>query len=191
VGSLCVSLVLAVGMVWQSTRSRVVPYVVEVDRLGQAESFPVPLSPSSLPELVTRMERYEVAAFIRDARSVTTDAAVEKMRLDELHSRACAAADRYLDDYFHSDGFAHNPFKLAQKQTVAVNINSILQLSANSWQIRWTEQTRDLNGIVLGPATRWEAQVQTTIDAPTGADGVVTNPLGFHITNLVWTQQQA
>jgi type IV secretory pathway TrbF-like protein len=189
-GSLCVSLVLAVGMVWQSARSRVVPYVVEVDRLGQAESFPVPLSPSSLPELVTGMERYEVAAFIRDARSVTTDPAVEKMRLDELHSRARGAADRYLDDYFHSDGFAHNPFKVAQKLTVAVKIDSILQLSTHSWQIRWTEQTRDLNGVADGQTTQWEAQIQTTMDVPTDADGVVTNPLGFEITNLVWTKQQ-
>jgi type IV secretion system protein TrbF len=189
-GSLCVSMVLAVGMVWQSTRSRVVPYVVEVDRLGQAQTFPVPLTPASMPEVVKGMERYEVAGFIRDARSVTTDPIVEKMRLAELHSRARGAADRYLDDYFHSDGFAHNPFKVAQKQTVALNIDSILQLSTHSWQIRWTEQTHDLNGIVDGPPTQWEAQIQTTIDAPTDADGVVTNPLGFHITNLVRTQQQ-
>ena len=47
-----------------------------------------------------------------------------------------------LDAYYHSDGFTHNPFKLAEKQTVSIQIDSILQLSPNSYQVRWTEEIR-------------------------------------------------
>ena len=35
-GALAVSLVLAIGVVWQGAQSKVVPYVVEVDKLGDA-----------------------------------------------------------------------------------------------------------------------------------------------------------
>ena len=35
-GSIAVSLILAGGVVWLSTHSRFVPYVVEVDKLGYA-----------------------------------------------------------------------------------------------------------------------------------------------------------
>ena len=37
-GSIAVSLILAAGIVWLSTRSRFVPYVVQVDKLGSMRS---------------------------------------------------------------------------------------------------------------------------------------------------------
>ena len=71
-GLLLLSLILAAGVVWQSTRSRFIPYVVEVDKLGYGLTVPKPLIPSTDPALVDRMERYEVASFIRDSRSVSS-----------------------------------------------------------------------------------------------------------------------
>ena len=38
VGSLALSGALACGLIWQSLQSRVVPYVVRVDRLGNAQA---------------------------------------------------------------------------------------------------------------------------------------------------------
>jgi type IV secretory pathway TrbF-like protein len=188
--ALLTGLVLAVGMVWLSLRSRYVPYVVVTDRLGQALTIPEPLTPASMPVVAARMERFEVEAFIRDAREVTSDPAVEQERLAALHAHARGAADRFLDDYYHSDNFAHNPFAIARKQTVSVRIDSILQLSAKSYQVRWTEQARDLNGVAAGPPTQWEAVLQTEIKPPATSDAIVSNPLGFYVTNLTWTEQQ-
>ncbi|MGC1808681.1 MAG: VirB8/TrbF family protein, partial [Candidatus Binataceae bacterium] len=71
-GLLLLSLILAAGVVWQSTRSRFIPYVVEVDKLGYGLTIPKPLIPSTDPALVDRMERYEVASFIRNSRSVSS-----------------------------------------------------------------------------------------------------------------------
>ena len=96
------------------------------------------------------MERYEVAAFIRNPRSVTSDPQVEHQMLNALLAHTRGAADRFLDEYYHSDNFSHNPFKIAEKQTVSVQIDSILQLSPRSYQVRWTEQQRDLNGVAVG-----------------------------------------
>lgn len=107
--SLLVSLVLAVGIVWLALRSRYVPYVVVADRLGQA--ITIPLTPASMPVVAARMERWEIEAFIRDARSVSSYPAVEQERLASLHAHARGAADRFLDDYYHSDKFAHDPFE--------------------------------------------------------------------------------
>ena len=39
-GLLLLSLILAAGVVWQSTRSRFIPYVVEVDKLGYGLTVP-------------------------------------------------------------------------------------------------------------------------------------------------------
>ena len=44
-GLLFLSLILAGGIVWISDRSRYIPYVVEVDKLGYALTVPQPLTP--------------------------------------------------------------------------------------------------------------------------------------------------
>src|SRR5580693_6701330 len=189
-GLLLLSLILAGGMVWLVSRSRFVPYVVEVDKLGYALTVPHPLTPAAVPNVTARMQRYEVAAFIRNARSVSSDPEVEHQMLNSLLAHARGAADRFLDAYYHSDSFTHNPFKLSEKQTVSIQIDSILQLSPSSYQVRWTEQQRDLNGVVVGTPNHWEAVLQTQIVPPNSDDAIVSNPLGFYVTQIVWTEQQ-
>jgi len=189
-GLLALSLILGSGIVWLTTRSRYIPYVVEVDKLGYALTVPQPLTPSAVPDVTARMERYEVADFIRNARAVSSDPQVEHEMLNSLLAHARGAADRFLDAYYHSDGFTHNPFKIAEKQTVSVQINSILQLSAQSYEVRWTEVQSDLNGVALGSPTHWEAQLQTRIVPPNSDDAILSNPLGFYVTQISWTQQQ-
>jgi type IV secretory pathway TrbF-like protein len=189
-GLLVLSLILASGLVWLISRSRYIPYVVEVDKLGYALTLPQPLSPASVPDVTARMQRYEIAAFIHNARSVTTDAQVEHQMLNSLLAHVRGAADRFLDAYYHSDSFTHNPFKLAEKETVSIQIDSILQLSPNSYQVRWTEQRRDLNGVAVGAPTHWEAVLQTQIVPANSDDAIISNPLGFYVTQISWTEQQ-
>ena len=189
-GLLALSLILAGSNAWLISRSRYVPYVVAVDKLGYALTVPQPLTPTSVPDVTARIQRYEVASFIRNARAVSSDVQVEQQMLNSLLAHTRGAADRFLDAYFHSDDFSHNPFKLAQKQTVSVQIDSILQLSPNNYQVRWSEQQRDLNGLSTGAPTHWEAVLQTQIVAPNSEDAIVSNPLGLYVTQISWTEQQ-
>jgi type IV secretory pathway TrbF-like protein len=184
------SLILALGIVWQSGRSRYIPYVVEVDKLGYALTVPRPLTPAAVPDVARRMERYEIAAFIRDARAVSSDPQVEQQMLNALLAHTRGAADRFLDDYYHSDDFSHNPFRIAGKRTVSVQIDSILRLSPASYQVRWTEQARGLSGEMAGTPTHWEAMLQTEVIPPKSDDAIVSNPLGFYVTRISWTEQQ-
>lgn len=179
-----IALVLACGIVWQASRSRIVPYVVQVDRLGQSIAIPEPLTPASLPVVTARMLRYELAAFIINARSVSADPAVTAQRLAALHAHARGTADAFLDQYLH----ANNPYVLARKQTVTVTVNAILQLAPASWQVRWTEAAFDTNGVSAGPPTAWEAVLKTAIDPPRSADALVDNPMGLHVVAMEWTQ---
>ena len=188
-GLLAATLTLASGIVWLSTRSRYIPYVVEVDKLGYALTVPNPLTPASAPDVATRMQRYELAAFIRDARSVSSDPQLEHHILNSLLAHVRGAADKFLDMYYHSDSFAHNPFKVAESQTVTVQIDSILQISPASYQVRWSEQRHDLSGVPLGAASHWEAMLQTEIVPPKSDESIVSNPLGFYVTQISWTQQ--
>jgi type IV secretion system protein TrbF len=182
--------VLAIGMVWQSLRSRYIPFIVQVDSQGYGLTIPHPLVPSSDPTLINRMERYQVASFIRDVRTISSDPGAEQYLLNDMLAHVQGAADKYLDEYFHADDAAHNPFKLAQHQTVAVSIDSILELSAHSYQVRWSEQARDHNGSTQGAPTHWEAVMQTVIVPPVSDETIISNPLGFYVTQISWAEQQ-
>src|SRR6266481_2006399 len=188
-GLLVVSIILAAGMVWLSSHSRYVVYAVQVDKLGYALTEAHPLTPAAVPDVIDRIGRYEVASFIGQARAVSNDPQVEQQRLNALLAHARGAADHFLDEYYHSDQ-SHNPFEIAQKETVSVQVDSILKLSAKSYEVRWTELRRDLNGAALGMPSHWEAELETEIVPPREADTIVSNPLGFYVTSITWTQQQ-
>jgi len=189
-GLLFTTIILAAGMLWLSSRTRYIIYAVEVDKLGYALTQAQPLMASSPPDVIDRIERYEVASFIRQARSVSSDPQVEQQALNSLLAHAQGAADHFLDEYYHSDDAAHNPFQIAQKQTITLQIDSILKISPKSYEVRWTEVRRELNGAAAGSATHWEAQLQTKTVQPQDSDTIVSNPLGFYVTNITWTEQQ-
>lgn len=189
-GLMLLSFLLAAGIVWTSARTKVIPYVVEVDKLGYALTMPTALRASSSSTTVERMKRYEVSAFIRNARSVCSDPVVEQNMLNDLLAHANGAANKFLESYFHADDFAKNPFQIMKHQTVSVQMESILQTSPKSYEVRWSETTRDMSGAPLG-TSHWEAILETEIQPQNSTDTVITNPLGFYVTRLSWAEQQS
>lgn len=185
-----VSLVLAIGMVMVARQSRVVPYPVLVDSLGYAITIPHPLNPSRDGPILERVERYEVAAFIRDARGVSSDPGVEQWMLDQANGMARGAANHTLANYYRADDYARNPFKVGAKETVSVHIDSVLGLSAHSYQVRWSETRRDkLSGAPIA-TTHWTAALTTAVDPPKDGEALIDNPLGVFISSLQWSQEQ-
>jgi type IV secretion system protein TrbF len=189
-----VALALTVCVIWLNARVRYVAYAVEVDKLGYALAQAQPLTPTtgSADEMIARMERFEVAEYIRNTRGVSNDPKVEQAALNNMlaHTVHLSAADHFLDSYFHADHAARNPFVIALHRTVSVQIESILPLSAKTWQVRWREDARDLNGAQAGAPTYWEAELQTELVTPKDSDSIISNPLGFFVENLAWTQEQ-
>jgi hypothetical protein len=108
------------------------------------------------------MVRYELAAFIRNAREVITDTAAEHQLIGQVYSRARGPAYRFLENYYHENDLEHDPFKVAQHESVSVQIDSILPLSKATWQVRWTEEASGLDGSPVA-TTHWEAALDTSI----------------------------
>ena len=187
-GVLALSNFALVGlMAWFGLHSKVIPYVVEVDKLGYALAARSANAAPVGTDAADRMVRYELAAFIRNARSVSTDRGSEQQMLQSVLSHSHAAASGFLNAYYHSDNPPHNPFKISERQTVSVQIDSILSLSRNSWQVRWTEEQRELNGALSG-TNHWEAVLETEIVPPTSEESIVENPLGFYVSRVSWSK---
>jgi len=174
-----VSGVLSVGTVWQASQSKVVPYVVEVDKLGDA--VPVGRADRAVPA-DARVVKAELAAWIVAVRSVSSDPVAEKAALGHAYVLAAGNATAFLNEYYRQ----HMPF--GQPHTVAVSVDTVLPVSESTYQVEWSEDARDTQGRSIG-TTHWIASLTIAFDPPSDERGILANPFGLYVTGVSWTQR--
>jgi type IV secretion system protein TrbF len=173
---------LVIAYIQMSSTSRVVPYVVEVDRLGQAVAFG-PAKP--LREVDQRIVVRDLSELIRNLRSVTADPGLQVQMIEDAYAFIDASAAAFLNDYFANP--QNNPRVLGQTMTRAVEIISVLPIpNSNSWKVQWTETERPRAGNTTR-ARAWEAYLTVKVAPPATAETIQANPLGVYITGINWT----
>lgn len=188
--SLLIALAGVGGVIHIGSQSKFVPYVVEVDKLGQA----VAVAPAQRAAAVDqRVVHASVASFISDARLVTPDVALQRKAVFRLYSMlsandpATAKTNEWLNGSEDS-----SPFKRAAKETVSTEILSVIPQTPDTWQVDWMETTRDRQGVVKGPPFRMRAlvTVYTVAATPqTTEEQVRNNPLGIYVRDFSWSKQ--
>lgn len=179
-GCLTLSAGLSGALVWQSLQSRVVPYVVAVDRLGEpraldeAEKAYQPTDPQIA---------WHLGHFIRDVRSVSIDPVLMRRDWLEAYDYATRRGAQFLDDYARkSDPFAH-----VGERTVSVEITSIVRASDRSFQVKWAETVYE-RGAQTG-RSNWTAILAVVTKTPTTADVLRKNPLGLYVDAIDWSRE--
>lgn len=178
------------GVVYIGSQSKFVPYVVEVDKLGEAAA----VEPASLAtHFDQRIVRTTLAEFVVNARTVTPDIALQRRNIFKVYSqmRANSPAAQKMTSYLNGSPES-NPFKRAEKQTVNVEILSSIPQSTATWQVDWMETERNRKGDVLGKPFRMRALIH--IDPTPQAqdmdeERLRLNPLGIFITDYSWSKQ--
>src|SRR6266566_5864192 len=131
-GCLLLSGGLAASLVWQSTQGTTTPWVVEVDRLGQAQA----VAPANLFYQPTDPQiAFHLARFIEDVRGLPTDAIVLRqdwLRAYDFTTDRGAAA---LNDHAR----VNDPFAKLGKVQIAVEISSVIRASPDSFRVAWIE----------------------------------------------------
>ena len=85
-----------------------------------------------------------------------------------------------------------NPFKRAEKETVAVQIESVMRQTPESWQVDWVETVRDRQGTVKMTPFHMRALLTVYLIPPTPAtteDQIRKNPMGIYIRDFRWSKQ--
>jgi type IV secretory pathway TrbF-like protein len=178
-----VALVSVIGVGYIGAQSRVVPYVVEVDRVGEVAAI---ARADRAPDVDPRVIKAYLARFVADWRGVTIDRQAQKSAIDRIYAMlpSGSVALGKVNDFFKS----RNPFTVATKQSVAVDVTNILPISDQTWQVEWQEVTRDFRGDVQGNL-RMKVSIIVGITPPTDESLILINPLGVYITDLNWSQQ--
>jgi len=183
--SLGVAAIAVGGVVWLSAQSRVQPFVVEVDKLGDALAIQRADVASPVPIGVIRAQ---LARYISDVRSVSIDVQAERGFINEAYAMVDknAAAFTALNDYFA----ANDPFKRATNETVSAHVESVLPLpGSNTWRVEWREDTIARDGRPEF-SKHWEATITVSINPPTTDAGVLVNPTGLFVESAPWGERQ-
>ncbi|MCB1465569.1 MAG: conjugal transfer protein TrbF [Rhizobiaceae bacterium] len=168
---------------YQSTKVKLVPYIVEVDKLGTAATAGYP---QQIEYADPRVVRATLGSFISNFRSVTPDTVVQKQYIDRAyaHLRSSDPATEKVNSWFRSN----SPFDRAREKTVAIEVNNIVPLSNQSYQIDWTEYERDRQGKEI--ATRRFRGIATVTLTPPQDEAVIRlNPIGLYLMDFDWTAQ--
>jgi type IV secretion system protein VirB5 len=168
---------------YQSTQVKLVPYIVEVDKLGTAATAGYP---QQIEYADPRVVRATLGSFISNFRSVTPDTVVQKQYIDRAyaHLRSSDPATEKVNAWFRSN----SPFDRAREKTVAIEVNNIVPLSNQSYQIDWTEYERDRQGKEI--ATRRFRGIATVTLTPPQDEAVIRlNPIGLYLRDFDWTAQ--
>src|SRR5260370_15696667 len=86
------ALIAVAALGWLATHSRLIPYVVNVDRQGYALAAPGALVEAEPFAGQDRLIRYELAGFIRAAREVIGDPLAQAAAIDRVRARTGDAA---------------------------------------------------------------------------------------------------
>jgi type IV secretion system protein VirB5 len=179
-GSLGLSIALAGGLIWQSMQSRVTPYVVQVDKLGEVQA----VGPAGQSYKPTDAEfAWYLARFITDVRSLSSDPIVVRKNWLEAYDYATDHGAVFLNQFAQ----ANDPFKAVGERTVSVQVTSVVRASDASFQVKWVEQIYEHNA--LAKTERWTAIVSVITQQPTTAEVLRKNPLGLYVNGLNWSRE--
>ena len=179
-GMLTLSGGLAAGLVWQSAHGSVTPWVVQVDRLGQAQA----VAPAVADYRPTDPQiAWYLARFIEQVREVPADPVVLRKNWLEAYDYVTDKGALALNDYARTS----DPFAQIGKAQVSVEISSVVRASDNSFRVDWIE--RRYVDDALATTERWNAILTVAVQTPTDADRLKKNPLGVYVHALNWSKE--
>ncbi|HEX5328389.1 conjugal transfer protein TrbF [Sphingobium sp. SJ10-10] len=179
-GALALAGGLAGGLVWQSARGTIVPWVVEVDRLGQAQA----VAPAEAGYHPTDPQiAFHLARFIEEVRSIPDDPIVVRQNWLRAYDFTTDKGAAALNDYAR----ANDPFAQIGKAQVAVDVSSVIRASPDSFRVAWTE--RHYQDGSLAATERWSAILTIVVQPPRTPDALRKNPLGVFVNALNWSKE--
>lgn len=171
---------LASALVWQSARGSIVPWVVQIDKLGEAQA----VSPAIADYQPTDAQfAWHLARFIENVRAIPADPIIVRQNWLKAYDFVTDKGAHALNDYAR----ANDPFAKVGQIQIAVDVASVIRASTDSFRIAWTE--RRYENASLASTERWTAILTVVIQPPRDAERLRKNPLGLFIHAINWSKE--
>jgi len=171
---------LAAALVWQSARGTIVPWVVQVDRLGEAQAVAPAIAnfrPTD-PQIA-----WHLARFIEQVRGIAADPIIVRQSWLRAYDFATDRGALALNNFAR----ASDPFGRVGRQQVAVEVSSVIRASDDSFRVAWIERTYE-NG-QLARTERWTAILTIVVQPARDAERLRKNPLGIFVHAINWSRE--
>ena len=178
-GALGVACLSVGGLIWQSSRSIVTPYVVEIDETGAARAVGPAIETYTPSD--AQIAR-SLAEFIRDVRSVSIDPVVVRENWLRAYDYATDRGAMALNDYARDN----DPFKDIGRRSVTVDVGSVVRATDDSFEIRWSEKTYASGQ--FEKLERFTAHLTIVMSPPRTAEALHKNPLGLYVHGINWSK---
>jgi type IV secretion system protein TrbF len=179
-GTLALAFAMAGGLLWQSTRSTITPYVVEVTSAGEVRA----VGPAAEHYRPTDAQiGYHLSEFLSNVRSLSIDPIVLRENWLRVYEAVTDRGAAKLNEYAR----ASNPFGRVGRESVAVDVTSVVRASNSSFQLRWIEH-RYVNG-TLNATETWTAILTVVLQEPHDEERLRKNPLGIYVDDFDWSRE--
>ena len=189
---LCLLIALSAvgGVIAIGSQSKFIPYVVQVNQLGEAIAVARADVATAADQ---RVVHASVAAFINDLRMVTPDVALQRKAIFRAYAMLSNndPATVKANQWFNGSE-ASSPFKRAETQTVNVEIISVIPQSPETWQVDWLEKVYDRQGHLTESPFKMRALLRVYTRPTTQSiteEQIRNNPLGIYIQDFSWSKQ--
>lgn len=180
--SLTMAIISSLGLVYVSSKSQIVPYIVKIDKIGKVTGVGIATGGGKVD---TNIIKYTLAEFIKNFRTVYPDPTVQADYVYKMYRYlsdslpAKSQVDRYMSE--------HSPFMRAYDGKVEIEVESILNVSRDTWQINWSELEYNKEGL-FKKSKRYRGILTIVFDSPKTEAEVLKNPIGLYIKEISWSE---
>lgn len=181
-GILVALIIMTAAVAYMALKTKVVPFVVQVDKLTGVVQAAGPAEQTKYTPSENEI-KYFVSQLVSKSRSVPLDPVVLKKNIIDVYNYLRPSAAQAMDKMLQSD----DPVKKIGKETVTVSISSIVALSKDSYQARWTEEKSGAEGASNG-IVRMTGAFTIELVPPVKEADIFKNPLGLYVKQFSWSQ---
>lgn len=170
--------VLAGGLVYQSAKSTVMPYVVHVDGSGAAVAVAPAQQMNYTPQEKDIL--FHIKYLIENLRKITLDPVDTRNNIYNAYAYLRPEAAQKMNTIFDKESNSRNG-----QITVQVTVTNVTKLpeTKNSYLVRWTEDVFGLDG-KLKSSEKMYATLFIELAPPTDVNQLLKNPLGIYVRDF-------
>lgn len=172
------------GCVYLSLTSKLVPYIVEVDKDEGVVRNIGTVAQTTAYQPNEQTYKWVIRSFIEDTRGITLDPIIFNQRHRNAFGYTTKDAAAKLQTMITSEKIMER----FGKETVQITINSLLAMEGGySYQVRWTEESYIVESGVR-TVTPYSGIFTLQHIVTTDEEQLALNPIGIYISDFSWTR---
>lgn len=180
--TIALCLLLTGGIIYQSQKSMVTPFVVMLGVDGAPIAVEKALQTNYAPQ--EREIKYFLKEWVRKFRSVPLDPVMAKENWVSAYSQLRGAGLNKMRDVMKQENLTG---KLG-KETVQIDVQVVVPVSSSTYQVRWIETSFSKEGKVI-ENRKMTGLFSIEIVPPKDEKEVLSNPLGLLIKDVSWSRE--